>query len=284
MCGHFVVHQNALYFYDKTTNSESTKDTPVVSVEDLPTFFANLLDCEEKDRLTWNNGIPKDEVWIKIGGDHGGNSFKLVLQIANVDNPNAKENTFLVCMVECRDSVENLRKILGPEREQINRLDGIIWKEKKTNLRVFGDYDFLLKLYGISGAQSCHPCLSCKASRERIQKSPTDQPTVEERTLNNIRSDFRKFRRTGSKPSSARVYNNVVAAPIWDIELTHAAPIPPPPPTFTFFSGSSKSTTVSWSKNVMTLTKLSQSCCQRKTTQTSKMQVQPLDLENLWLN
>ena len=225
MCGQISVHQNALYFYDKTTNAESIKDTPVVSVDDLPTFVANLLDqCEEKDRLTWSNGIPKDEVWIKIGGDHGGNSFKLVLQIANVDNPNAKESTFLVRMVECRDSVENLRKILGPVREQINRLDGMIWKEKSLRVFLFGDYDFLLKLYGISGAQSCHPCLWCKASREQIQKSPTDQPAVGDRTLSNIRSDFRKFRRNGSKPSFARVYNNVVSAPIWDIELTHVAP------------------------------------------------------------
>ena len=84
MCGQISVHQNALYFYDKTTNVQSIKDTPVVSVDDLPTFVANLLDqCEEKDRPTWSNGIPKDEVWIKIGGDYGGNSFKLVLQIAN---------------------------------------------------------------------------------------------------------------------------------------------------------------------------------------------------------
>ena len=99
----------------------------------------------------------------------------------------------------------------------------MIRKEKNLRVFLFGDYDFLLKLYGISWAQSCHPRLWCKASREQIQKSPTDQPAVEDRTLN-IRSDFRKFRRTGSKPSSARVYNNVVAAPIWDIELTHVAP------------------------------------------------------------
>ena len=38
MCGQISVHQNVLYFYDKTTNVESIKETPVVSIDDLPTF------------------------------------------------------------------------------------------------------------------------------------------------------------------------------------------------------------------------------------------------------
>ena len=31
--------------------------------------------------------IPEDEVWFKIGGDHGGKSFKMSHQIGNVLNP-----------------------------------------------------------------------------------------------------------------------------------------------------------------------------------------------------
>ena len=34
--------------------------------------------------LTWRDGqINKNEIWIKIGGDHGGNSMKISLQILN---------------------------------------------------------------------------------------------------------------------------------------------------------------------------------------------------------
>ena len=34
--------------------------------------------------LMWHDGgIPADEVWIKIGGDKGGSSFKMNFQIVN---------------------------------------------------------------------------------------------------------------------------------------------------------------------------------------------------------
>ena len=38
-------------------------------------FFLDKLDSV--NRLTWSNGIPESEVWINIGGDHGGGTFKL---------------------------------------------------------------------------------------------------------------------------------------------------------------------------------------------------------------
>ena len=64
-------------------------------------------------------------MWIKIGGDHGGDSFKLVLKVANVDNPNSNDNTFLIRMVECQDSNETLRDILDPMKDQINAHDAM---------------------------------------------------------------------------------------------------------------------------------------------------------------
>ena len=74
-------------------------------------------------------------MWIKIGGDHGGDSFKLVLEAADVDNRNSNDNTFLIRMVECKDSKENLRKMLDPVKDQINALDAMTWNDK--NFRVF---------------------------------------------------------------------------------------------------------------------------------------------------
>ena len=44
------------------------------------TFFLDKL--EESNSLTWSNGIPETELWIKIGGDHGGGSFKLSFQVS----------------------------------------------------------------------------------------------------------------------------------------------------------------------------------------------------------
>ena len=107
-----------------------------------------------------NQTIPDDEIWIKIGRDHGGDSLKLLLEVANVDNPNSKDNTFLIRMVECKDSNENLRKILEHVKDQLNALDAMTWNDKNLRVFLFGDYDFFfLKLCGISGAKSFHPCL-----------------------------------------------------------------------------------------------------------------------------
>lgn len=79
----------------------------------------------------WHDDIPDDEIWIKLGGDHGGNSFKTMLQVANLDNPNSKHNTFLVCLTNCKDSHENLRTILKPFEEQVSAVQHMTWEGKK---------------------------------------------------------------------------------------------------------------------------------------------------------
>ena len=51
-----------------------------VYVSDLARFITDSLDL-----LTWhniNNVIPEDQIWLKVGGYHGGGSFKTPLQTA----------------------------------------------------------------------------------------------------------------------------------------------------------------------------------------------------------
>ena len=31
--------------------------------------------------LLWNTGIPENEVWVKVGGDKGGGTFKMCYQV-----------------------------------------------------------------------------------------------------------------------------------------------------------------------------------------------------------
>ena len=70
--------------------------------------------------MTWHDGaILADEIWVKIGGDHGGGFFKLMLQITNLNNAKLKFNTCLNTMAECKDYAENLRRLLGPLKDQI---------------------------------------------------------------------------------------------------------------------------------------------------------------------
>ena len=123
-----------------------------------------------------------------MGSDHGGGSFKLTLQIANIANPNSKHNTCLLLISNRKDIPENLRRLLGLFDEQFTTLQTTTWKHKKIRLFFYGDYDFLLKIYGISGAQSTHPCIFYKASKSQIQTPPHfNDGNIAKRSLANIR-------------------------------------------------------------------------------------------------
>ena len=130
----------------------------------------------------------------------------------------------MICLVECKDTVKNLKKVLQPVKNQLSELQTMSWRGKSLKLFLFGDLDFLLKMFGLSGAQSIHPCLWCIASRKRIQKAPSQQPSVPHRTMNKIKQDYRRYKRAGKPKKKAQAFNNVVTSPIWDIELSHVTP------------------------------------------------------------
>ena len=44
---------------------------------------------EEVNQLSWHDGaIPQNEIFIKVGGNHGGDSLKFMLQDGNVKTLN----------------------------------------------------------------------------------------------------------------------------------------------------------------------------------------------------
>ena len=59
-----------------------------------------------------------DEIWVKLGGDKGGGSFKMTFQICNVEYPNSPVNTCAFCVFEAPDNVTNLRIALKRPAEQ----------------------------------------------------------------------------------------------------------------------------------------------------------------------
>jgi len=61
-----------------------------VGREDLPGFVSALFDqYEEVNQLSWHDGaIPQNEIFIKVGGNHGGDSLKFMLQDGNVKTLN----------------------------------------------------------------------------------------------------------------------------------------------------------------------------------------------------
>ena len=154
-----------------------------------------------------------------------------MLQIANLPKPNSKHNTFLLYIVNCKDSQHNLKIMPSPYKEQISRLQSMKWRGKTLRVFLFGDYDFLLKLYGLSGAQAVHRCLWYTATKNQLQKAPHKQPHVPPRTLQNIKRDYHRFSRAGYVKKNAKSYNTAVHQPIWDISLTPRRPsLSPSPP------------------------------------------------------
>ena len=80
-------------------------------------------------RLTWHGGvIPEDEIWVKLGGDKGGGSFKMSFQICNVLHPNSPNNTCVFCAYEAPDNPSNLRIALERYCDQVNSLESKTWR------------------------------------------------------------------------------------------------------------------------------------------------------------
>ena len=80
-------------------------------------------------QLTWHDGtIPENEVWVKLGGDKGGHTFKMNFQIVNVPHPNSIHNTCVFAVFEASDSVTNLHIALDRYKYQITALQNTQWR------------------------------------------------------------------------------------------------------------------------------------------------------------
>ena len=87
-----------------------------------PTFDRN--NC-----LCWHDGrIPADEIWLKVGGDKGGNSFKMSFQVVNTQAPNSPSNTCVFSIFEASDSVTNLKVVGDRFGDKIGHLEEQTWK------------------------------------------------------------------------------------------------------------------------------------------------------------
>ena len=225
-----LMERNINFWYkcDKAPNSVNGMamgPRPSVYVENLPQFVTTLLnDYSDAKKLTWEN-MPQNEVWVKIGADHGGGSFKVCLQILNLDAPNSKEHTVVIGCFEAKDLYPNLVKISGLFREGVQALGGMTWKGKILRCFVFGDYAFLANLYGISGPAGIHCCLWCHITKDGMQLPLAQRRKSSEQTIESIRSDNASFRIEGdSNKSKASKFNNCINKPLWNIAIDHVCP------------------------------------------------------------
>lgn len=171
--------------------------------------------------LTWNSAIPSNEVWVKLGGDKGGSSFKMNFQVVNVPHPNSIQNTCVFAAFEGQDSKTNLHITIERYQGPVSLLQNNNWRQKSLRIFLSGDYEFLCKLYGLSGASGRHCCLYCTITSEQLKVKPGSRKgSVQSRTLDLLRADHARFMRDGGGDiNKAKLYNNVICPFLLDIPL-----------------------------------------------------------------
>ena len=102
---------------------------------------------------------------------------------------------------------------------------------KKMRLFLSGDYEFLCRMYGLSGASGQqtdihvhihvgrHCCLWCTVTRGEIKLSPEQQPPATLRTVSMLIQDHQQFLASGGALKNAKNYNNCIGEPLFDIPL-----------------------------------------------------------------
>ena len=73
---------------------------------------------DRAETLVWD-GLPEDELWVKVSGDHSGHSLKISFLLVNVMHPNAVYNTIPFLVFAGKDTPANLATTFAPYAQQI---------------------------------------------------------------------------------------------------------------------------------------------------------------------
>ncbi|XP_064639458.1 uncharacterized protein LOC135495002 [Lineus longissimus] len=119
------------------------RKAPYAYAVSLENLVCDHLDAHLKlGNLRWHGNMPKDEIWLKIGGDKGGDTVKLEFQIANVENPNAAANTTVYCYYEGSDSYTNLQIAFDRFKEDLKNLRLSAWSDKEIRMFLLATTSF----------------------------------------------------------------------------------------------------------------------------------------------
>jgi hypothetical protein len=112
-----------------------------------------------------------------------------------------------------------------------------LYSGRKISLFLSGDYEFLTRMYGLSGAsgkkrtqssQFCgdfyciigrHCCLWCHITSADLKKPLSERGRHPERSLETLQSDLQRFTASGGDIAKAKLHNNVIAPIMLDIPL-----------------------------------------------------------------
>ena len=208
-----------------------TSKTPPVATTAAFVWCANLpglvIEHLEQNlkvgRLVWKDNLPEEEVWLKLGGDKGGGSFKFMFQLANLLHPNSVDNTRLVTCLKAADNAQNLHVCLDKSKPVIDELQDQedFWRRKKLRVFMFGGYEFLCHMYGHMGASCRHFCIYCRITAADAKLPPGQRKkTIALRSLEKMAEDLADFRNKGNGVrANAKDYGNIVSEPFFNIPL-----------------------------------------------------------------
>ena len=174
------------------------------------------------NKLFQHSFIPDDEIHLKIGGDHGGGSFKMSFQVGNVLNPNKPENTVIFSTQKPRIKKLILHCAWNDLKltEQFNKIK---WQNKKFRIFLFRDYEFLCSMYGLSGASGRYPCLWCHIPSSALAVYKEERENMyPPRTLETLTDNLNLFQVTFNHDlKQAKNAYNVIDDIFFKIPLDH---------------------------------------------------------------
>ena len=97
-----------------------------------------------------------------------------------------------------------------------------MWRQKAIKVSLNGDYDFLCKVYGLSGPQGTFPCLWCLTPRRYMNN--TDKATFITRTLYTLIGDNASYTTHCGNKTKVASCNNCKNPLLITIELDKVAP------------------------------------------------------------
>lgn len=223
----FIAQHVPKYVKKEVPMVKRNGDVVLASMVCFPDLAANIIHYldmyERNNELTWRNGtIPSNKIWLKLGGDHGGGSFKFVMQIANHELPNSVFNTIPICIFDCHDTYNNLATALSIYADQIRKLQSeVTWRGYSFTVFMFGDYEFLAKVYGLSGPSGARPCLYCLCPKKQMDKTPHTRDAADSvlRTLDSLAADHDRFVSDGSNQALVKNYNNALRSSLFPVPV-----------------------------------------------------------------
>ena len=120
------------------------------------------------------------------------------------------KNTVPFLVFGAKDYPANLATAFQPYSAQITALRELCWQEKTVRVILFGDYEFLCSVYGLSGPSGVRPCLFCLCKKTEFQAALSDRASGTPRSLEQLASNYEQFKKDGSRLANAKEFNNVI--------------------------------------------------------------------------